>query len=170
MNAPFTVGLGASGNFMIYVTQTMDLVVDVLGYYSAELVDVNGMGLLFSPLPTPVRLLDTRAGVQVGCDRPNAALAAASTRTQAARGTCTIPATAQGIVGNVTTVNPSANGFLTFYPSSATPPLAATSNFRALQVFNRHFTVGLGNADGAFKIYTSAGTELVVDVAGYFAP
>jgi len=47
--------------------------------------------------------------------------------------------------------------------------LAASSNLNAGQVFNRHFTVGLG-ADGAFKMYSLLTTDLVVDVSGFFAP
>ena len=38
------------------------------------------------------------------------------------------------------------------------------------QVFNRHFMVGLGSGDGAFNIYVSPTTDMVVDVSGYFAP
>ena len=49
-------------------------------------------------------------------------------------------------------------------------PLVATSNFLPGQIFNRHFTVGLGNTDGAFKIFSPLTTDLVIDVAGYFAP
>jgi hypothetical protein len=45
----------------------------------------------------------------------------------------------------------------------------ATSNYAAGQVWNRHFTVGLGT-DGAFKIFPLLTTDLVVDVSGYFAP
>jgi hypothetical protein len=175
MNAPFTVGLSAAGEFNIYSTATTDLIVDVLGYYSAEANDVNGAGLLFTSLASPVRLLETRSTPAnlPGCFKPNAPLAANSTRTQPARGVCegqTIPTTALGVVGNATVVFPATLGYLTFWSSSAMQPTVATSNFTAGQVFNRHFTVGLGNADGAFKIFTNATTELVVDVAGYFAP
>ena len=81
----------------------------------------------------------------------------------------TVAANALAIVGNATVVN-SNGGYLTFWPSSAAQPLVATSNFTVGQVFNRHFTVGLGNADGAFKIFTQFTTDLVVDVSGYFAP
>ncbi|MGH9799266.1 MAG: hypothetical protein ACRD82_02800 [Blastocatellia bacterium] len=35
---------------------------------------------------------------------------------------------------------------------------------------NRHFIVGLGNVDGAFKMYSLATTDLVIDLSGYFAP
>ncbi len=172
MNAPFTVGLSATGAFKIYPTTQTDLVVDVSGYYSPEANDVNGAGLLFNPLPKPVRLLETRAGFG-GCFNPGAPLPAGNIRTQLARGLCdgvTIAPNALGIIGNATVVLPQTGGYLTFWPSDAAQPTVAASNFTAGQVFNRHFTVGLGNADGAFKIFTSATTDLVIDVSGFFAP
>jgi hypothetical protein len=73
-------------------------------------------------------------------------------------------------IGNATVVFPSGVGFLTLWPSTALRPTVATSNYNAWDVGNRHFIVGLGNADGAFKIYTHATSHLVVDLSGYFAP
>ncbi len=169
INAPFTVGLSPSGQFNIYTLAQTDLVVDVLGYYSTQLNDSNGQGLLFTPLSAPVRLLDTRAG-QTGCFTPGTPLAGNTEYLQAATGTCTtIPATAKAVVGNATTVNVTANGFLRFWPSDATQPSVATSNYRSSTVFNRHFTVALG-ADGAFKRLAATQTDLVIDLSGYFAP
>jgi len=165
------VGLSPAGGFKIYPTTQTHLIIDVLGYYSTDAVDVNGTGLLFNPLSRPVRLLETRAGL-TGCDAPGAPLLTGSIRTQLARGVCdgvTIATNALGIVGNATVVN-STGGFLTFWPSSASQPLVATSNFASGQVFNRHFTVGLGAGDGAFNIFTQFTTDLVIDVSGYFAP
>lgn len=167
LNSPFTVGLSPSGNFTIYSLQQTNLVVDVLGYYSPDASDTIGIGLLFSPM-TPTRLLDTRSG-QSACFMPGVPIPATTDTPQAAAGECIIPATAKAIVGNATTVSPAAQGFLTFWPSDATRPNAATSNFAAGVNFNRHFTVGLG-ADGAFKIYALTSTHLVVDVSGSFAP
>ncbi len=167
LNSPFTVGLSPSGNFTIYSLQQTDLVIDVTGYYSADASDTTGIGLLFSPM-TPARLLDTRP-LQTACFTPGVAIPATTETPQAARNACTIPATAQAIVGNATTVSPAAQGFLTFWPSNVTRPNAATLNFAAGVNFNRHFTVGLGT-DGAFKIYALTSTHLVVDVSGSFAP
>jgi hypothetical protein len=173
VNGPFTVGLAPSGEFKIFTFATTHLVVDVLGYYSSEAVDVNGAGLLFNPLPKPVRLLETRASQMVGCYLPGAPLISGVENTQPARGTCegvTIPANALGVVGNATVVTPNAAGYLTLWPSTAQRPLVATANYNAGAVVNRHFIVGLGGADGAFKIYSFATTHLVVDVSGYFVP
>ena len=173
VNGPFAVGLAPNGQFKIYTTSTTDLVVDVLGYYSTEVLDANGAGLLLTPLAHPVRLLETRAGQPVGCVKPGAPLNGGQIYTQTARGLCdglTIPAAALGVVGNATVVFPVSGGYLTLWPSSAAQPTVATANYKGGDVVNRHFIVGLGNADGAFKMFSSATTELVIDLSGYFAP
>jgi hypothetical protein len=167
LNSPFTAGLSPTGQFKIYTLATTHLVVDVLGYFSPDAVDVNGAGLLFNPI-TPVRLLETRAG-EPGCTTPGAPLAAGVETPQTAQNFCSIAATAKAIVGNATVVQPGSGGFLTFWPSDATRPLVATSNYLSGDILNRHFTVGLG-ANGQFKIFPSSTTHLVVDVSGYFAP
>ena len=169
MNAPFMVGLSPSGQFNIFTASTTDIVIDVLGYYSTQLNDSNGQGLLFNALAAPVRLLDTRAGL-TACSTPNAQMVGGTAYQQPATTACTgIPAAAQSVVGNATTLNAAANGYLTLWPSDASQPFVATSNYRTNQVFNRHFTVGLG-ADGAFKRFAASTTDLVVDLVGYFAP
>ncbi len=169
MNAPLTVGLSPSGQFNIYAAATTDLVVDVLGYFSAQLNDSNGQGLLFNPLPAPVRLLDTRPG-QSGCFTPGLQMLGGGLYLQPVPGVCTgIPITAKAVVGNATTVNVTANGFLTFWADGNNRPLIATSNYRSGTVFNRHFIVGVG-LDGAFRRYASTTTDLVIDLSGYFAP
>ena len=170
VNGPFTVALSASGQFKIFSSATMGLVIDVLGYFSAEASDANGAGLLFNTLSKPVRLLETRAG-QTGCFAPGAPITGNNVFTQQARGQCNgeiIPPGASAVTGNATVVN-SNGGYLTFWPSNAAQPTVATSNFAVGQVFNRHFTVGLG-ADGAFKLFSLFTTDLVIDLSGYFAP
>ncbi|MGH9803207.1 MAG: hypothetical protein ACRD82_22810, partial [Blastocatellia bacterium] len=88
---------------------------------------------------------------------------------QPAVGIGRIGSTATAVVGNATTVQPQSNGFLTLWPSNATRPLIATSNYAAFTNFNRYFTVGVGT-DGAFKRFALTTTDLVIDVSGYFAP
>lgn len=175
VNGPFTVGLSPAGQFKLFTTATTDLVVDVLGYYSTEATDANGAGLLFTPLAHPVRLLETRANPPnlTGCFKPNAPLNGNQVYTQTARGGCdslTIPAAALAVVGNATVVFPVSSGFLTLWPSSAPQPTVATSNYNTNDVINRHFIVGLGQVDGAFKMFSFATAELVIDLSGYFAP
>jgi|GEM_PF-2268051 len=173
----FTVGLGADGAFNLFASGGTHVIIDVTGYYSAEATDVNGAGLLYQPLGRPVRLLDTRPGFSA-CDSPGALLAAAATRTEAARVNCeglAIPAAAQAVVGNATVVNLdssgrsiSGGGYLTLYPSGAAMPTVSNLNYGASQVVANAFTVGLG-ADGAFNIFASGGTHVIIDVTGYYA-
>lgn len=181
INGPFAVKLGADGKFKVYTHATTELVIDILGYYSAEASDANGAGLLFNPLDKPVRLLETRPDPGfplTGCYRPNAKIMGGTggIRTQQSWGTCeglTIPTTARAIIGNATVVNVEGAGFMTFYPGNVgTAPTVATSNYPFPVVFgyNRHFVVGVSPTDGTFKILTQFTTDLIVDVAGYFAP
>jgi uncharacterized repeat protein (TIGR01451 family) len=169
----FTVGLSSDGKFNIFSTGATDFIVDVAGYYSEEAVDVNGQGLLFNPLPTPVRLLDTRAG-QPACDAPGSPLGNDATRTQTAHTTCsgvTIPNTARAVVGNGTVVNFISSGFhwITLYPFGTSRPTASNFNFTSNQVIANAFVVGL-SGDGRFNIYSHASTDFIVDLTGYFAP
>ncbi len=175
INGPFAVKLGTDGKFKIYTFATTHLVVDILGYYSADATDANGAGLLFNPLPSPVRLLETRAGLN-GCTMTGAPIVGnlnAATHTQMAANFCTLPASAQAVVGNASVVNTTGAGFLTLFPANlTTAPLVATSNYPAPATFgyNRHFFVGLSPADGKFKVLTQFTTDLILDASGYFAP
>ena len=141
----------------------------------AYIVVINGNGggggLMFYPLAHPVRLLDTRPG-QSACFTPNAPIPGGTSRTQSAPGICdglTIPASAAAITGNITTVQ-SGGGYLTLYPSGAAQPLVANSNYGPNENLNNVFTVGLGNTDGAFRIFVTSDTHVVVDVTGFYAP
>ncbi len=186
INGPFAVKLGADGKFNVFTPAATELVIDILGYYSADAVDANGAGLLFTILPKPIRELETRPDFPgfalTGCFRPNAPIqgGAGGIRTQQIWGTCdgiNIPNVARAILGNVTVVNPAPNpiasGFLTHYPGNVvTPPTVATSNYPIPVIFgyNRFFVVGLSPADGTFKMFTSTTTDVILDVSGYFAP
>jgi hypothetical protein len=180
INGPFAVKLGADGKFKVYTLSTTHLVIDILGYYSSEATDANGAGLLFNPLPSPVRLLETRPDFPgfplTGCTRPNAPITgnlALATHTQMAANFCGLPAAAQAVVGNVSVVNTAGAGFLTLFPANlGTAPLVATSNYPTPATFgyNRHYIVGLSPGDGKFKVLTQFTTDLILDASGYFAP
>ncbi len=168
LNTPFTVGLSAAtGQFKIYTLHTTDLVVDVVGYYSTSASDINGTGMLFSAMVTPMRLLDTQTS-QNTCFTGSQRIGGTD-YVQSARGSCSIGSNATGIVGTTTVFNPVGQGWLTYYPSNVSRPFIATLNYTTGQVFNRHFTVALGT-DGAFKNYSFATTHLAVDVFGFFSP
>ncbi len=112
----FTVGLSVNGNFNVFGERTIDVVVDVSGYYAPPAAG----GLYYHPLSKPVRLLDTRAGFG-NCDSVNAPIAGGTSMSKLARMTCEgqlIPNNAQAIIGNVTVINQTAQaGYLTLYPT-----------------------------------------------------
>jgi hypothetical protein len=185
VNTPFTTGLSPEGEFKIFAHTTTDVTIDVVGYYSTEAFDVNGAGLLFKPLAHPVRLLETRPGLPVGCFKPGAEYVGGQEYTQVARGTCdglNIPNDAMAITGNATVVFPGpspgpsglqSSGALTLWRNGLTRPASpdrTASNYLQGGILNRYFTVALGETDGIFRIYSTATTHLVIDVVGYFAP
>jgi hypothetical protein len=133
----------------------------------------TGGGLMYYPLPTPVRLLNTRPG-SPACNAPGAPLPGDQDTLLIARGACTgVPASALAIVGNATVVNAnpslSSGGHVTLYPSNAPRPDVSNLNFTANQIVANAFTVRLGG-DGGFKIYTFGATHFIVDITGYYAP
>ena len=75
---------------------------------------------------------------------------------------------AKAIVGNAAVVTASAYGWITLYPNGSPLPTVANLNYVAGQTIPNTFNVGLGS-DGAFKIYSYAQTDFVVDVAGYYS-
>jgi RHS repeat-associated protein len=168
----FTVSLSAAGEFNIFAERTIDAAVDIGGYFSPDAVDVNGPGLLFTPLARPVRLLDTRAN-QGNCDSVGAPINAGTSLTVQGRGTCealTIPANAQALVGNVTVINPNPQaGYLTLYPNGVSAPLAANMVYSPGQILSNAFTVSL-SAAGEFNIFAERTIDAAVDIGGYFTP
>ncbi len=169
----FTVSLNASGEFNIFGERTIDIVIDVAGYYSNEATDANGAGLLLTPLARPLRILDTRAN-QGNCDAVSTPITGGSSIATAGRLTCeslTIPASAQSILGNVTVLNQTQQaGYLTLYPDGVAQLLVANMIYFPGQILSNAFVVGLNAGTGQFRIFAERTLDAVVDVSGFFAP
>jgi RHS repeat-associated protein len=170
----FTVGLGSNGQFRTYASAGTHFIVDITGYYSPSPSDANGAGLLYNPLPQPIRLFDTRAPIQgfAACEYLDQPLVADAELVKQARITCdgiTIPADATAIVGNATVTGATGNGFITLFPDGQPRPPVSNLNYTTGQTVPNAFTVGLGS-NGQFRTYASAGTHFIVDLTGYFAP
>jgi hypothetical protein len=147
-----TVGLGANGHISLFnFAGTTDLVVDVAGWYTSGFHAV-----------TPARIADTRNG-QCGVR-----LGPGETRQVAVTGQAGVPADTAGAVAlNVTIVNPTANTYLTVWPSGTPQPTASNLNALVGTVPNM-VTSGIG-ADGRVSVYNFAGTaDVIIDVAGWF--
>jgi hypothetical protein len=100
--------------------------------------------------------------------RPNARPANSTTNIQIA-GVNGIPSDAIGVFGNLTVINPSANGFLTMWPAGQ--PLAATNSLnytKGVPALSNHVVSGLGTA-GQVSVYVSGNgsTAFLFDVQGY---
>lgn len=69
----------------------------------------------------------------------------------------------------ITVISPTANGYLTVYPSGTNKPLVSNYNYTVNQVGNAFTLVKLG-ADGAILAAVLSGAvQLAVDVMGYFS-
>jgi hypothetical protein len=136
-------------------------------------IDVTSPGP-YSPID-PVRICDTRAGNPSNLTGEDAqcnglTVPTAGTRTiNVANGSFGVPADATAVVLNVTAVNPTAAGFVTVYPTGAPLPNASSLNYNTGNVVPNLVEVGIGSA-GQVSIYSSAQTDVVVDVEGYTSP
>src|SRR5205807_1913202 len=126
--------------------------------------------LQYYPLPSPVRLFDSRPG-QPACLTTNAPLGAGGTLTLTATVGCTgLPAVARAVVGNATVVNQaSLAGYVTLWPTGAGRPTVSNLNYVGGQVVPNAFTIGVA-ADGTFQAYAYSAIDFVVDLTGYFSP
>jgi LPXTG-site transpeptidase (sortase) family protein len=121
----------------------------------------------FVPLPSPQRLVDTRAGIgSVPAGRP----AGEATLIAPVANQVGVPANALAVVMNVTMAAAAGPGFITVYPSGQARPNASSVNAaRTGRVVPNLVTVPLG-PDGQVAIYASTATDVIADVFGYYVP
>jgi hypothetical protein len=137
------------------------VIADVSGYVVSGAARAPGSTISGQPS----RVLDTRHGL--GVSRTRVPGQTATRVVVAGRGM--VPATGvSAVVLNVTTVSPSAAGYLTLYPSGAARPTTSNVNFAARQTVPNLVLVPLA-PDGSVSIYngSTAPTDIVADIAGY---
>jgi hypothetical protein len=117
----------------------------------------------------PARLADTRStGLTVdGLFQAGGPLTADSTLELTVAGRAGIPLDAEAVTLNVTSVGASGGGFVVARPCGVTLPTAASLNLAPGQAAANLVITPLG-AGGKVCLYTSAATQLIVDVAGVF--
>lgn len=112
----------------------------------------------------PTRLLDTRTTT----GGHHGALSAGGTLSLQVTGIAGIPATGvTAVVVNLTSVSPSAHGYLTAYGAAGSRPTASSLNYAAGENRANLVTIPVG-PDGKIRIYSSAHTDVVADLAGYY--
>jgi len=137
---------------------TVHLIADLAGYYGT---DASGARQSFVP-NGPLRIADTR---QSSTPVPANSAIGEFAIVAAPAGTAVVPAAS--VLYNITAVTPSANGWLTVYPSNQPRPNASNLNFAA------HVTVPnlviVGNTP-TITIYNASpgATNVIVDEEGYF--
>jgi hypothetical protein len=158
------VALGVNGQVTVFNgAGSADVVFDVAGYVATPTAMPPTAGL-YNPV-VPNRVLDTRNGTG-GTSAP---LGAGQSINVTVAGTPSIPSSGvAAVVLNVTATNPTANGYLTAYPTGGAVPLASNLNFTAGQTVPNRVIVKVGSG-GAVSFYNGAGSvDVVADVAGWF--
>jgi hypothetical protein len=156
-----TVKMGARGAVDLYnEVGTVDLVVDVAGYY------VRGGGVGFTPLPAPVRLLDTR----VGTGAPAGPVASTAPLAVQVVGAAGVPAGATAVVMNLTAVGPTKDTFVSVWPTGTAQPTVSSLNLSAGEIAPNLVTVKLGEGGRVSMAPGPGQVHLVADVAGWYGP
>ncbi|NNN20882.1 MAG: hypothetical protein HKL80_02610 [Acidimicrobiales bacterium] len=169
-----------NGDISIYnFMGNTDVVVDVNGYFTGSGSSLTGAS--FHPI-VPVRICDTRAvskGITSNqCDTsPNGTLSSNSTITVNVAGSGpggtldNVPSNATAIVLSVTATNTTQPGFLTVYPTPSTPsapPIISDLNWYQGETRANLVVVEIGRNDSVNVYNALGGTDLIVDVMGYY--
>jgi LPXTG-site transpeptidase (sortase) family protein len=145
-----------SRSFQVYAQSGGHLIVDVVGWFSGS-SSSQGTDGLFVPT-SPLRVLDTRDSYQI-----------------APWGGSTIefgsgspfPATTAAVAMNIAATDPLDKGYVTAHPAGVVRPFVANLNITNWdQVIANHGIVR--QSSRGLALFTQSGTQLVVDVAGWF--
>jgi hypothetical protein len=178
-----TLTLSANGSINVFSSAGTDLLIDVAGYFApANTTDPNSFstGLSYYQLSKPIRALDTRVGTQAlytpsnGNTRFNAGNINNYVLSSITYLGITIPPAAKALTANTTVVGTSSGGRIQVYlgpadPTGANKPVASLLNFLSQATVANSHTLTLGS-DGSINVFSSAATDLLIDIAGYFAP
>ena len=146
------------------------------GLFTANAAQTDGNLPVYVALPSPCRLVDTRAASTVGSKNTPIQAGEANAYTVTVRGSngnCTnppIPNDAVGVAVNLTATDPTTKSHFRVYPADvAEVPTTSNLNFDVgrTPIANK-VDVGL-SADGKITIFNAAGSaNALVDVFGYY--
>ena len=152
--------VGPGGKVCLYTSAATDLLADVTGYFPAA-----------SPFTSvvPARLLESRQGMSTvdGVSNAVGTRGIGSVTELVVNGRANVPSSATAVVLNVTVTGPQDAGFITVYPCGTDRPNASSVNYTAGQTVP-NAVISKVSADGKVCLYTTAATELLADVTGYF--
>ena len=99
-------------------------------------------------------------------NKESAAPSPANTATINVTGRAGVPNNATAVFLNVVAANPSRPGYLTVFPCGTKQPLASNVNYNGNDIRSNAVLAKIGT-NGNVCIYTSADTDLIIDVNGY---
>lgn len=149
------VPLGADGSIDIRRFALADVVVDVAGYFVNS---TSSAGLYHVVAPT--RQVDTRIPTGFG------SLAMDGVGTLNLAGP--VPRSAAALSQNITMTKSVGPGYVTAYPSDQQRPLASNGNVSAPNQDHASLSLTKIGGGGGVSYSSSGGTDLVVDITGYF--
>jgi hypothetical protein len=146
--------LGVGGAVSIYTQSGTHLVADLLAWFPA------GGGL---HAESPVRILDTRPGGQVGYSGPKPAAAAHLDVSVAGVPDVGVSA----VIFNLTITEADGPGYVTAWPSGAVPPPISNVNVSGAGETNQNLVIVPVGSGGRVSLSTFAGAHLVADLVGW---
>jgi hypothetical protein len=155
-----TVKVGTNGKVTLFSSGGTHLIADVAGYYIPAVTSSDGR------LQTagPERILDTR----IGLGAAQARVPAGGSIDLHVTGRGSVPtAGVSAVVLNITGDQASADGYVTVWPTGMDRPVVSNLNLVAGETRANLVVVPLG-ADGQVSLFSSGGTALIADVAGWF--
>ena len=155
-----TVKVGTNGKVSMFSSGGTHLVADVAGYYTPALTSTDGR----LQTATQERILDTRLGLGAPAARPTAGQQIDLQVT----GRGPVPATGvSAVVLNVTGDQAAVDGFVTAWPTGIDRPVVSNLNLVTGET-RANLVVVPVSSDGKVSLFTSGGTDLIADVAGWF--
>ncbi len=175
------VPVGQGGQVDIYngSESTVDVVVDVNGWFSGSSTGISG-SMAFTP-SAPVRICDTRSIASIGgvgdvsegvigqCANSGTQVIPAAPLTIQVTGVAggLITADAGVVVMNVTVAGADNNGYLTVWPAGTLQPATSNVSYKKGVATSDMVTCRL-NAQGQVEVYSLAAANVIVDVAGWY--
>lgn len=170
-----SVALGTGGALEVRnhsSTATLDMVIDVQGYY----VEPTSPTVNTFHSRTPCRAVDTRraGGIPAPREIRSVQVAGSGPAFAAQGGTgggCGVPEGASAVEVAITAVDPRGDGFIRAWPADQHAPDASVVNFAGGQGTTNTASVRLGTTAPDLKLRAfGSATHLVLDVVGYWMP
>lgn len=152
------VPAGSENTTAFYASNDTNLLLDVNGYFAPASSASSPLSLFTL---TPCRILDTRGGIGLF----NGAIPIGIVGSL-----CGIPNVAQAFALNATVVPHGDLEFLSLWPEGQTQPVVSTLNANDGAVTSNMAIVPAGAGNDSINAYASTDTNLILDIASYFAP